>query len=98
MIDVLPSGVFSVRKAAKSITFSPPTLHNILASQLERLSPVLSQVVRCASVLGRVFKEEVLDEMMDRTIGPGELPGLLSQLSDYEIVHAEERGSGTWQV
>jgi class 3 adenylate cyclase/tetratricopeptide (TPR) repeat protein len=66
----------------------PPTIHALLAARLEGLEPGEREVIDAASVIGQVFVEGAVDELVSERVRDA-VPGLLDALVRKRLVRPE---------
>jgi len=71
----------------------PPTIQSVLAARLDRLSPDERLVIEAASVMGRLFWWEALEELLPGGLAPL-VSGLLMGLVRKEMVVPEREETG----
>ena len=80
----------------KEITI-PGTIHNIVASRVDMLSSVDSQIVKHASVLGKIFSFEILEKIVPKTVAKNrEVLPYLKNLEQQELLRVSNKEKGTY--
>ena len=67
----------------------PPTIHALLAARLERLSSDEREVIDAASVVGQIFVEGAVEELVSERIRKN-VPGLFEALARKQLVKPEQ--------
>jgi len=76
-----------------SQTEVPDTIEGIIMSRLDGLEDESRNIVRVASVIGRVFEYDVLNGIYPRPIEDRELQQRLRDLVALDVIHVERSGS-----
>jgi class 3 adenylate cyclase/tetratricopeptide (TPR) repeat protein len=71
----------------------PPTIQALLAARLDRLDPEERHVIEPASVIGHVFPQEAVEELVPEPVRPN-VPMRLEGLAGKHLVRREEAGLG----
>jgi class 3 adenylate cyclase len=79
---------------AASPTAVPPTLQGLLTERLDRL-PELGEVIDLGAVLGREFRWELLEALVDET--DGDLDAALGQLAAEGVLRPVDEAPSRWE-
>jgi class 3 adenylate cyclase/tetratricopeptide (TPR) repeat protein len=69
----------------------PGTLQGVIASRIDRLGDADKQTLQTASVLGRIFRETVLTELLSLVKNDAHLPPSLQRLVDREMLRQRQQ-------
>ncbi|HXV33385.1 MAG TPA: adenylate/guanylate cyclase domain-containing protein [Gaiellaceae bacterium] len=67
----------------------PPTIHALLAARLESLGAEEREVIGAASVVGQLFVQGAVEELVSERVR-GDLPGLLEALIRRQLIRPEQ--------